>query len=180
VLIAGPRFMPQAFVDIDAMRGLLPIEPPGANPLRSPATPIGGTAIVPTPLGLQEPSLQLGETTEQSAAIWKELPPVEWLLEGLQAKPGAQVLAEGASRSGDGSLGPPVILRQYVGAGEVLMHATDETWRWRWRSDDRYFARPGARPSSARRRVTGDQSVRIRARRAGPIASAIAAGRSAR
>jgi hypothetical protein len=32
-------------------------------------------------------------------------------------------------------------LRQYVGAGEVLMHATDETWRWRWRNDDRYFAR---------------------------------------
>ena len=35
----------------------------------------------------------------------------------------------------------PIILRHYVGAGEVLFHATDETWRWRYRSDDRYFAR---------------------------------------
>ena len=35
----------------------------------------------------------------------------------------------------------PVIMRQYVGAGEVLFHATDETWRWKWRSDDRIFAR---------------------------------------
>ena len=30
---------------------------------------------------------------------------------------------------------------QYVGAGKVLFHATDETWRWRWRAGDTFFAR---------------------------------------
>ncbi len=30
---------------------------------------------------------------------------------------------------------------QYVGAGKVLFHATDETWRWRRRDGDVYFAR---------------------------------------
>jgi hypothetical protein len=30
---------------------------------------------------------------------------------------------------------------QYVGAGKVLFHATDETWRWRWRTGDVFFAR---------------------------------------
>ena len=35
----------------------------------------------------------------------------------------------------------PVIVMQYVGAGKVLFHATDETWRWRYRVGDVYFAR---------------------------------------
>lgn len=30
---------------------------------------------------------------------------------------------------------------QYVGAGKVLFHATDDTWRWRYRVGDVYFAR---------------------------------------
>jgi hypothetical protein len=30
---------------------------------------------------------------------------------------------------------------QYVGSGKVLMHMTDETWRWRRGVGDRYFAR---------------------------------------
>jgi hypothetical protein len=35
----------------------------------------------------------------------------------------------------------PLICMQYVGAGKVLFHATDETWRWRWRVGDVFFAR---------------------------------------
>src|SRR5262249_37498086 len=35
----------------------------------------------------------------------------------------------------------PVIMVQYVGPGKVLFHATDETWRWRYRVGDVYFAR---------------------------------------
>jgi hypothetical protein len=30
---------------------------------------------------------------------------------------------------------------QYVGAGKVLFHATDDTWRWRYRVGDVFFAR---------------------------------------
>jgi hypothetical protein len=43
--------------------------------------------------------------------------------------------------TGLGSVSRPLIVRHFVGAGEVLLHVTDETWRWRWRNDDRYFAR---------------------------------------
>jgi hypothetical protein len=139
-LIAGPRFMPQALADIEAMRTLLPIEAPLGHALRTDAS-MDVVAIRPTRLGVREPSLQIGETMEQSAAVWKELPPVNWTLKDLRMKPGAQMLAEGISLKGPDSPPAPAILRQYVGAGEVLMHATDETWRWRWRSDDRYFAR---------------------------------------
>ncbi len=37
--------------------------------------------------------------------------------------------------------GQHFIVMQYVGAGKVLFHATDETWRWRWRAGDVFFAR---------------------------------------
>nr|MBA3482568.1 hypothetical protein [Pirellulales bacterium] len=150
VLIVGERFMPRSIADIDAMRPLLPIDAAGANALRSDSGANHAVRIQPTPLGLQDPSLQLGETLEESAAIWAELPPVLWSLDAVQPKPGVQVLAigvpageiSGPSREGEAPAEPPpMIMRQYVGAGEVLMHATDETWRWRWRNDDRYFAR---------------------------------------
>jgi hypothetical protein len=127
----------------------LPITLP-PNQLRSSAAGAGEAFhIEPTKFGLQEPSLMLGETIEESAAIWKELPPVHWLLKPLEPKLGAQILAiaepvqstERDASSKNSEQSSPAILRHYVGAGEVLMHATDETWRWRWRSDDRYFAR---------------------------------------
>ena len=35
----------------------------------------------------------------------------------------------------------PVFIMQYVGAGKVLFHATDDTWRWRFRVGDVFFAR---------------------------------------
>ena len=35
----------------------------------------------------------------------------------------------------------PLIAMQYVGSGKVVFHATDETWRWRFRVGDVFFAR---------------------------------------
>jgi hypothetical protein len=146
IFIAGPRFMPRALRDVEPIQSLLPATTP-ANRLRTDeAAPGESFHIEPTPLGMQDPSLLLGDNGEQSATIWRELPPVHWLLMPLEPKLGAQVLATakqvGASeQSRAEQQGSPAILRHYVGAGEVLMHATDETWRWRWRSDDRFFAR---------------------------------------
>ena len=62
-----------------------------------------------------------------------------WLWKTDQVKPGAQPLAEaGAS---DAKVRWPVIVRHFVGAGEVWMHLTDETWRLRYRREDRAYAR---------------------------------------
>jgi hypothetical protein len=146
ILIAGPRFMPRALRDIEPMQSLLPAATPASRFRAHEPKPNESFHIEPTRLGMQEPSLLLGDSIEQSAAIWHELPAVHWLLRPLEPKLGAEVLAE-ATPTDEASQPPglehpsPAILRHYVGAGEVLMHATDETWRWRWRSDDRYFAR---------------------------------------
>jgi len=139
--IAGPQFMPLAYRGIRSLELLLPIKLESLNPLRS---QLGGTetfAIYPTALGWRTPSLQLGETIAMSQEIWSALPPVMWMLRVDDIKPGGQVLAEHPGLTNRQGQRLPVILRHYVGAGEVLFHATDETWRWRWQTDDRFFAR---------------------------------------
>ncbi len=139
--IAGPRFMPSSFRGNRSLQALLPIDLESLNPLRSQLGGAESFAIYPTALGWRTPSLQLGDTREQSQQIWAALPKVNWVLRIDQLKPGAQVLAECPELTNRQGQRLPVILRHYVGAGEVLFHATDETWRWRWRTDDRYFAR---------------------------------------
>jgi len=141
VCIAGPQFMPLAYRGIRSLELLLPVKLDSLNPLRA---QLGGDetfAVSPTALGWRTPSLQLGETSAESQSVWQSLPPVSWMLRVQDIKPGAQVLAEHPGITNRRGQRLPVILRHYVGAGEVLFHATDETWRWRWRTDDRYFAR---------------------------------------
>jgi uncharacterized membrane protein len=141
--IGGAHFMPAAYSNVSEVRRLLPIDTSAAYRNTSAiAAAAASQRIAPTPTGLQDPSLQLGETPDASNAIWSELPPIVGSLPKYTAKPGAQVLATPSDATAD-NVGqqPPVIIRHYVGAGEVLFHATDETWRWRWRNDDRYFAR---------------------------------------
>jgi hypothetical protein len=85
--------------------------------------------------------MQLGDTPEETRAIWRGLPPLYWMIEAAQWKPGVRVLAENPAGVGVDGRRPPVIAMQYVGAGKVLFHATDETWRWRRRVGDAFFAR---------------------------------------
>jgi len=140
VLIAGPSFMPAAFRDTPLAR-LLPF---AVDRVRYPAeTLTEGFVVQPTDLGLASPAMQLGDTPEETQRIWKGLPPLYWLLEVPlpEVKRGVRVLAEHPTRTGPDGRRLPVFLFQYVGAGKVLFHATDETWRWRYRVGDVFFAR---------------------------------------
>src|SRR6202044_1170983 len=56
-------------------------------------------------------------------------------------KPAARVLAEHPTLTGADGRKLAVFSLQFVGAGKVLFHATDETWRWRYRVGDVFFAR---------------------------------------
>jgi hypothetical protein len=140
VCIAGPRYMPTAYRNTPLAK-LLPIDaatvrnPPQDRPLAE------GFRVQPTDLGLASPMLQLADAPGENAAVWRQLPPLYWLLEAPDVKPGARVLADCPSRRGPDGRPWPVIVMHYVGAGRVLFHATDETWRWRFRVGDLYFAR---------------------------------------
>lgn len=140
VCIAGPRFMPAAYRDTP-LAGLLPVNP---ATVRAPAADrllAEGFVVRPTDLGLDSPALQLADAPAENAAVWGRLAPLYWMLEAAEWKPGARVLAVNPARLGPDGQPLPVIVMHYVGAGKVLFHATDETWRWRFRVGDLCFAR---------------------------------------
>ena len=140
VLLAGPKYMPLAYRDTPLAR-LMPINPGGVR-LPDPNQPITeGFKLKPTDLGLAAPGMQLGDSPAETQAIWQNLPDLYWFAEAQDLKPGARVLAEHPSRTTPDGRPLPIFIMQYVGAGKVLFHATDETWRWRWRVGDLYFAR---------------------------------------
>lgn len=140
VFIAGPRFTPLAYRDTP-LESLLPVELASAV-VPDPQQPIeqGFTPRL-TQLGRDSPQLQLADTAAATEKEWQGLPPLYWLLEAHELKPGARVLAEHPRQRGKGGQHLPVICLQYVGAGKVVFHATDETWRWRLRRGDDVFAR---------------------------------------
>ena len=141
VCIAGPRFMPNAFRNNESLATLLPLELKKQSATKSDTDPLATYSIRPTSVGTRLAVVQLADTPDESQATWQRLPPVTWLVAIGRLKPGAQVLVAAANPGSDPDLGRPAVVRHYVGAGEVFFHATDETWRWKWRSDDRYFVR---------------------------------------
>ena len=94
--------------------------------------------------------------------IWRELPELYWYLETPRKKPAAVVLAEHPTATGsDGKL--PLIVFQFLGAGKVMFHAFDDTWRWRFRAGDRYFGRFWVQTLRfmARSRLVGQRQAEI-------------------
>ena len=139
-LIAGPRYMPTAFRDTP-IAPLIPLElasveePPPGQPITE------GFVMQPTGLGLASSHMQLGDSIAETEQIWQNLPPLYWMLESAELKPAARVLAEHPTRLAPDGRNLPLVCLQYVGAGKVLWHSTDETWRWRYRVGDVLFAR---------------------------------------
>jgi hypothetical protein len=139
-LVAGAQYTPLAYRNT-------PLEPLFPIDLSSASLPEAGQSldqafvVQPTELGLASPQMQLGDTPADNLRIWQDLPPLYWLLEAGQVKPAARVLAEHPTRLGTDGRPLPVFVMQYVGAGKVLFHLTDDTWRWRFRVGDVFFAR---------------------------------------
>ena len=181
VFISGPRYMPLAYRDSPLAR-LMPINLDTAR-YPDPQQSASGFVVIPTELGLvSAPQMQLGDTPAETLEIWHNLPPLYWMLEAPEVKPTARVLAEHPTLLGNQGRPLPVALMQYVGAGKVLFHATDETWRWRHRVGDVFFARywvqtirylsrsalsddsRGATLTADRREYRRGESVRLRLR----------------
>jgi hypothetical protein len=164
VLVAGENFMPQTYRNTPLAR-LLPFDPAKArNP--KPDKPLKENFVVqPTEMGFANPAMQLGDSLEQSRAIWEKLPPLHWMIELSDLKPLARVLAENPSQTGTDGKRLPVILMQNVGGGgKVLFHATDETFHWRQRGEDLYFARywiQAIRFLTRSKLAEGDRAVRL-------------------
>jgi hypothetical protein len=143
VFVAGPRFLPWLYRDVPDAAALFPIELDGLDATggRLPEDIARGFVVEPTPLGLQAGPMQLGDTLAATEQIWRTLSPLYWLAMVDRLKPAAQVWAEHPTHVTNQGRHLPVIVAQFVGAGKVLFHAIDSTWRWRVGVGDAYFAR---------------------------------------
>jgi von Willebrand factor type A domain len=185
--LAGPRFFPSLYADNSDVAALLPFEglaPAASSDDQLPNSIKSGFTVSPTPIGLQNPAMQLGDTPPDTEQIWQQLAPLYWLYEVEKPKPAAQVLAIESSARASSAPSPalrPIILFQYVGPGRVLFHAVDSTWRWRLGAGEAYFARywvqtirflargklasgRGAQLVADRREYRQGDAVRLRAR----------------
>lgn len=138
--IAGPMYTPTSYLSTP-LAPLFPIDlsaarlPDKGQPIRD------GFKIQPTDLGMSSPQMQLGDSPAETLRLWQNLPDMYWLLETPAIKPAARVLAEHPTRLSADGRKLPIFSMQYFGAGKVLFHATDDTWRWRFRLGDVLFAR---------------------------------------
>jgi uncharacterized membrane protein len=161
LFVAGELFDPLGYRGTP-LQDLLPVE---LGDARNP-TAVGNsiTSFRPelTLEGRANPIFRLGDNEVASMQIWNELPELYWYLEAPRKKPAAQVLAEHPTAIGpEGKL--PLIVYQFLGAGKVMFHAFDDTWRWRFRAGDRYFGRFWVQTIRfmARSRLVGNRQAEI-------------------
>ncbi len=129
IVIGGPHAMPHEFTQ-SPLGKVLPcaVKVSPAN-IGQPKTVARKLTV--TRDGLMMPWLAFGSSPTETERIWHSLPPIYWFQSVIDLKPGARVLVESREENQQEGRGEPVVVFQYVGAGRVLFHATDETWRWR-------------------------------------------------
>ncbi len=128
ILIDGQRGeLRQA--DPESLGALLPISWKD-EPIAAPV------ALQLTDRGAADAMLKLAADDQQNRAFWKQLPPPQALLP-VQPLPGSEVLVEAEL---PGAVQPLMVSRRF-GAGRVLYLASDETWRWRYKTADLWHQR---------------------------------------
>ncbi|MEZ6073029.1 MAG: VWA domain-containing protein [Pirellulales bacterium] len=139
-VISGPRFMPAAFTHTEFAR-LLPVELGDASRDAATVTDPAGYTSRLTLLGENTPFMRLSSRDNSPAALWDRLPPMFAATNYRRLKPASRSLAEHPTRVDETGKPLSVIALHYAGAGQVLFHGTDETWRWRYRTGDVYMTR---------------------------------------
>ncbi len=139
VVIAGRHNMPSAYRDTP-LADILPVEflsvkfGSEADRRTEPYRP------VLTEAGRRAEMLALADAPAENLRLWRELPGFFWHYPVSKLKPGATaLLAHPRAKAGQQPM--PVLALQNFGKGQVLFVATDETWRWRYNAQDKYFGR---------------------------------------
>src|SRR5207244_8115719 len=83
------------------------------------------------------------DTPEESIDVWeKKLLGFHWYYPVTKLRPAATaLLVNPRVKTGEPPLPMPVLATHFYGKGRVLWLGTDETWRWRWNFQDKYFDR---------------------------------------
>jgi len=141
IFMAGPKYTPLALSGTP----LAPLLPMNTDTVRLPdPDAVIAESFRPrlSALGLASPMMQLADSPAANERLWREqLEPIRWFASIQDLRPGVRVLAEHPKKRTDSGQPLPIITLQFVGAGKVVFHATDETHRWRFRVGDQFFAR---------------------------------------
>jgi hypothetical protein len=147
VFLAGEQATPHKLWDT-TLAELLPITPTEATaksggPPPTPENPGLRDEYLPkpTPLGRTHPLLRFSSNEAENDRLWASLKGFYWSSTGYRKKPAAEVLATHPTKPADGEATAkhPLILQQFVGKGRVIFLGFDETWRWRFRTQEERF-----------------------------------------
>jgi len=138
-VIAGRKHMPADYSDT-VLAEALPVE---FTPVRFPPQAEARTTAVKPELtapGRRSEMLTLADTPEENERTWKELPGMFWHYPVTKLRPGATALLTLSKRMPDDTP-MPILATQYYGKGQVMFLAAEESWRWRYNSEDALYAR---------------------------------------
>jgi hypothetical protein len=139
IFLAGPNFSPNAYTGTP-LEPLLPIVPDSSLATDQ------FRAAEPYPLrltrtGEQSPYLQMDPDPVVNREIWDRFPGVRWVAPISRVKPGAEVLLVDPRPESSGRYGMlPVFAMQGFGSGTCVYFGTDETYRWRSRTGEKYYS----------------------------------------
>ncbi len=171
VFQAGKKYMPLAY-DSEILARLLPIKNASEVNKRG-IDQVGppqerGTHLFLTAEALDEPMFQFLDEPFENRRFWSRMPGHNWLVVA-QAKPAATVFASvfdpDRHNAPDFERNNALIAHHYFGFGQVLWMGIDSTWRWRFRSGDRYHHRfwgQLARWAASNKASAGNDQVRLK------------------
>lgn len=146
VFHCGPFFNPSAYKGTP-LEALLPVEL-GEGAKNNARGKDGGeyysepVKLNLTPAGSMSSIMMISERADENDKLWKDFPGVTWTAHVGRAKPGAQVLLTDPTPSRatrDGEM--PVMATQAYGLGQVVYIGFQETYRWRSKVGEMYYAR---------------------------------------
>ncbi len=141
IFLSGPNFNPTAYAGTP-LEALLPVVPDTM------LTKEAAAQREPEPFQLQlsrlgenSPYLQMDPDPEENKRIWEAFPGVRWTAPVARVKPGAEVLLVDPRPEKSGRYGLlPVFAMQGYGSGKCVYFGTDETYRWRSRTGEKYYS----------------------------------------
>ncbi len=160
LFIAGQHYLPESLDEnLDgALLELLPIVREQERPINVGLRIVQESLRQPyrlsfSAMGRNHPIFQLVREESANQELWNRFAGMFWYAAGYRKKTAAEVLAYHPEISVDGTpIGNlsdtksvnesehyPLVLQQFVGAGRVIFFGFDETWRWRFRDNERYF-----------------------------------------
>ncbi len=141
LFIAGSQFNPHSFKGTP-LEDVLPI-----IPLAQPVEPENREEklrLDVSPAGWQNPIFRFTPNNNENASIMQRFAPMYFFSRGYKLQDRAEILAFHPTAKADAP-NPgkdqrlPLIVHHSYGLGRAMFFGFDETWRWRFRTDEKYY-----------------------------------------